>query len=69
VRDSSPTDYRLSYFEVGGVVEGLAQFVQQYGYLYVRFEIHENEVGLIGIGRVYKTSYTLPPENVSLATS
>lgn len=50
-------------------MEGLAQFVQQYGYLYVRFESHENEVGLIGIGRVYKTSYTLPPENVSLATS
>ena len=53
VIDTSETAHGLTYFKVGTVAKGLGQFVEQYGYFYLGFEIREAGVGKIGMGRMY----------------
>ena len=69
VEDSNLPRTGLTYFKVGGIAHGLGQFLQQYGYWYLTFEIYEDGVGWIGRGRL-RNAPSLPTAQVaSLATS
>lgn len=69
VMDSSETDFGLTLFKTGAVAMGLGRFVQQYGYFCLEFDINEDGVGKLGMGKVYRLPAPLPPQSISLAPS